>query len=74
MTDSEYVDLAWPSWMFGDECLEEEFLELAEAFQMVSAALRGEQSYRQHAKTMASLSAAIGGALDSGDKTLDVVV
>ena len=74
MTDSDYVDLAWPQWMFGDECLEEEFLELAEAFQMVSAALRGEQSYREHFKMMAALSAAIGGALDKGDKTLDIVV
>jgi hypothetical protein len=74
MTDSEYVDLAWPQWMFGDECLEEEFLDLAEAFQLVSAALRGEQSYREHVKTMAALSAAIGGALDKGDKTLDVEI
>jgi len=74
MTDSEYVDLAWPQWMFGDECLEEEFLELAEAFQLVSAALRGEDSYREHVKMMAALSSAIGGALDRGDKSLDVVV
>jgi hypothetical protein len=74
MADIEYVDLAWPQWMFGDECLEEEFLELAEAFQLVSAALRGEDSYREHVKMMAALSAAIGGALDKGDKTLDIVV
>ena len=74
MKDSDYISIEWPQWMFGDECLEEEFLELAEAFQLVSAALRGEESYREHVKTMAALSAAIGGALDSGDKTLDVVV
>jgi len=73
MTDN-YVDLAWPQWMFGEECLEEEFLELAEAFQLVSAALRGEDSYREHVKMMAALSAAIGGALDRGEKSLDVVV
>ena len=74
MRDSEYVDLDWPTWMFGDECLEEEFLELAAAFQMVSAALRGEQSYRTHIEMVTSLEDAIGGALDKGDKTLDVVV
>ena len=74
MRDSEYVDLDWPQWMFGEECLEEEFLELASAFQMVSAALRGEQAYRAHIEMVTALEAAIGGALDSGDKTLDLVV
>jgi hypothetical protein len=74
MADSDHISLEWPQWMFGDECLEEEFLELAEAFQLVSAALRGEDSYREHVKMMAALSAAIGGALDSGDKTLDVEI
>ena len=74
MGNDKYVDLAWPQWMFGDECLEEEFLELASAFQMVSAALRGEQAYRAHIEMVTALEAAIGGALARGDKSLDVVV
>ena len=74
MEDSKNISLEWPQWMFGEEVSEDDFLELAESFQLVSAALRGEDSYREHVKKMASLSGAISGALDGGDKTLDVAL
>lgn len=73
MEDSKFYSLEWPQWMYSEEYPEEDFLELAEAFQLVDSALRGFDSYREHVKMMSELSAALGGALDRGDETLDIV-